>query len=236
MRNVIASVLAIGVVAGLAGCESSAQPGAQSILNYRVDEARGRSVWLTRQGVQIHSAAAQPVSVELPGWTYAGAPHCPPVVALGSAGEILVTSNVIPTLWRIDPATLAVTVHPLTLARDQDKDIGFAALFDRFDTSSEGRGDAFEAVGFAFLGDLGHGHEEAGHQRAGSATDGRQQFHAYLLQRCICGQRRQFGLHVDDGGSATFHVDEMIAVADLAIQRFKLGFAGEDGLLDGCGS
>lgn len=128
MRNVIASLLAIGVIAGLSGCESSAQPGAQSILNYRVDEARGRSVWLTRQGVQIHSAAGRPVSVELPGWTYAGAPHCPPVVALGPAGEMLVTSNVVPTLWRIDPATLAVTVHPLTLARDQDKDIGFAAL------------------------------------------------------------------------------------------------------------
>lgn len=127
MRNAIASALVIIMVIGLAGCEGNAQPGAQAILGYQVDEARNRSIWLTRDGVQIHSAAARPVSIDLPGWIYAGAPYCPPVVALGPT-EIVVTSNVIPTLWRIDAATLAVTVHPVALASDQDKDVGFAAL------------------------------------------------------------------------------------------------------------
>ena len=128
MRNAIASVLAVSAIIGLAGCEGGAQPAARSILGYQLDEARQRSVWLTRDGVQIHSAAARPVSLVLPDWTYAGAPHCPPAVALGPAGEIVVTSNVAPTLWRIDADTLAVTVRPVALASDQDKDVGFAAL------------------------------------------------------------------------------------------------------------
>jgi hypothetical protein len=127
MRTAIAAILAL---VALAGCEreSNVQPSAAGTLGYRVDEERFRSVWLTRDGVQIHSAAVRPVTVELPGWIYAGEPHCPPGFVVGPKGEIVVTSNVIPTLWRIDPATLAVTVHPLTLDRDLDRDVGFAAV------------------------------------------------------------------------------------------------------------
>jgi hypothetical protein len=125
MRNAIASALAALAVAG---CESSVGPSHSTMLGYQVDGERNRSVWLTREGVQIHSAAAQPVSVGLPGWIYAGGPHCPPALALGPQGEVVVTSNVIPTLWRIDPESLTVTVHPLVLDSDQDKDVGFAAV------------------------------------------------------------------------------------------------------------
>jgi uncharacterized protein YjiK len=39
-----------------------------------------------------------------------------------------VTSNVLPVLWKIDPQTLAVTVHPLQLDADIDKDVGFSGL------------------------------------------------------------------------------------------------------------
>jgi hypothetical protein len=125
MRNTIASVLA---VLALAGCESASGPDVSSVLRYKVDTERERSVWLTREGVVIYSAAAQPVAIELPGWVYAGAPHCPPDLALGGRGEVVVTSNVLQTLWRIAPGTLAVTVHPLALDADMDKDVGFAAV------------------------------------------------------------------------------------------------------------
>jgi hypothetical protein len=128
MRTAIASILAVTALVGLAGCESNAQPGNRSILGYQVDEARNRSLWLTREGVLVHSAAAQPRLVALPGWVYAGAPSCPPHLAIGPGGEVVVTSNVLPTLWRIDPETLAVTVHPLALDADNDKDVGFAAI------------------------------------------------------------------------------------------------------------
>jgi hypothetical protein len=122
-------MLAAATLAGLAGCESNAVPNASSMLGYQVDTSRDRSVWLTREGVLIHSGArAQPVAIALPGWLYVGSPHCPPAVALGSKGEVVVTSNVVSTLWRIDPETFVVTVHPLALDADTDKDVGFAAL------------------------------------------------------------------------------------------------------------
>ncbi len=47
---------------------------------------------------------------------------------MGPKGEVVITSNVVPTLWRIDPQTLAVTVHPLSLDIDSDRDVGFAAI------------------------------------------------------------------------------------------------------------
>ena len=124
MRTAFAAIIALVV---LAGCESNAQPSGAGMLGYQVDEARNRSVWLTRDGVQIHGAA-RPLAIALPGWTYAGAPHCPPGVAVGAQGEVVVTSNVIPTVWRIDAETLAVTTHSLALDADQDKDVGFAAV------------------------------------------------------------------------------------------------------------
>ena len=124
MKTAIAAIL---IVAAFSGCENSG-PSASSLLRYQVDAERERSVWLTRDGVQIHSAAAWPVKVELPGWSYAGAPYCPPSLAVGPNGEVVVTSNVVPTVWRIDATTLAVSTHELTLSADQDKDVGFAAL------------------------------------------------------------------------------------------------------------
>jgi streptogramin lyase len=67
--------------------------------------------------------------VRLPGWVWAGAPYgCLPDLALGPRGEAVVTSNVLPTLWRIDPDSLAVSVHALALDADDDKDVGFTGL------------------------------------------------------------------------------------------------------------
>src|SRR5579862_3276569 len=43
-------------------------------------------------------------------------------------GEAVVSSNVVPTLWRIDPVTLAASEHELTLDDDSGKDIGFTGL------------------------------------------------------------------------------------------------------------
>ncbi|HEY6822061.1 MAG TPA: hypothetical protein VI321_08565 [Burkholderiales bacterium] len=67
--------------------------------------------------------------LSLPGWLWVSEPwSCPPATASGPAGEMIVTSNVLPTLWRIDPRTLAVSVHPLALDADTDRDVGFSAL------------------------------------------------------------------------------------------------------------
>jgi hypothetical protein len=53
-------------------------------------------------------------AVELPGWHWAEQPYaCAPAVATGPRGEVVVTSNVLPVVWKIDSETLAVSVHQL---------------------------------------------------------------------------------------------------------------------------
>jgi hypothetical protein len=131
------SMLSIG------GCDTGAAPPSQTpsaaseaphdrppTVRYQVDSGRNRVWILTQDGVFVHDVArTDRVAVTLPGWVTVGAPYgCPPDLALGPKGEALVTSNIMPTLWRIDPDTLAVSVHPLALDADTDKDVGFSAL------------------------------------------------------------------------------------------------------------
>ena len=86
--------------------------------------ARDRAWQLTGDGV-----VAGKTLVPIPGWVLAEAPYaCAPELAIGPKGEAVITSNVVPTLWRVDPQTLAVTEHPLTLDADTDKDVGFTRL------------------------------------------------------------------------------------------------------------
>lgn len=123
----------------IAGCDAGAvprqarseapefqSPGART----RVDAARSRFWTLTPDGVVLFEGTRQErIAVSLPGWVWAAAPYgCPPDLALGPRGEVMVTSNVVPTLWRIDPRTLAVSVHPLALDADGGRDMGFTGL------------------------------------------------------------------------------------------------------------
>jgi hypothetical protein len=142
MRNGIATSLALAGLVWLTGCdlqavqerstrEMAAVPGKPSFdIRHQVDPARGRVWWLTRDGVYLHDVTKpQRVAVKLPGWQWLGAPYgCLPDLALGPQGEAIVTSDIVPTLWRIDPETLATSVHPLALETDTDKDIGFSGL------------------------------------------------------------------------------------------------------------
>jgi hypothetical protein len=147
MRNgnaVIASAFVLAVSIGsISGCNlrsespdpasrpaSKASQGRPPTMRYQVDAERSRLWVLTRDGVVVHDvAAAEKVAVVLPGWVTVDAAYgCPPDIALGPRGEALVTSNIVPTLWRIDPETLAVSVHPLALDADTDKDVGFSGL------------------------------------------------------------------------------------------------------------
>ena len=82
-------------------------------------------------------------AVELPGWHWADQPYaCAPDIAVGPRGEVVVTSNVLPVLWKIDPETLRVSVHRLELDADTDKDVGFSGL-----TYSERNGAYFAVSG-----------------------------------------------------------------------------------------
>jgi len=101
------------------------------VLRYQVDGARGRLWVLNAAGVELYSVATQQkvAQIALPGWTWVGEKFsCAPDLAIGPIGEAVVSSNVVPTLWRIDPASLAVSEHELRLDENTGRDIGFTGL------------------------------------------------------------------------------------------------------------
>lgn len=92
-----------------------------SVLRSLADPARSRVWSLTTEGLFVHDVRTPEriVEVALPSWSWVHAEYgCPPDLALGPGGEAVVTSNVVPILWRIDPETLAVSVHELVLDSD----------------------------------------------------------------------------------------------------------------------
>jgi hypothetical protein len=125
MRNGVAALVA---AIALHASDAPAEPNAPA-LQQRHDPARARSWSLIRDGVLVHDAlSGRKTRLELPGWLWLEWPHCAPDLVLGPGGEAVVTSNVVPTLWRIDARTLVVSVHSLALDADRDKDVGFAAI------------------------------------------------------------------------------------------------------------
>jgi hypothetical protein len=124
------SVMAVLLISiGVAG-ELNAQ-NVSPILRLQVDAARDRIWILTRSGVDVYDSRTQKGTrhVPLPDWHWAGEPFgCSPDLALGPRGEALISSDVVPTIWRVDPATLAVSRHELVQHEDADKDVGFSGL------------------------------------------------------------------------------------------------------------
>jgi hypothetical protein len=132
--------LAVSIVS-ISGCDTSAAPrqaasadDAQQFqlpnARYQIDPDRKRLWVLTFDGLFVYDVSRpERVAVPLPGWVSVGELYsCLPDLALGPKGDAVVTSNSVPTLWRVDPDTLSASVHPLVLDADTDKDVGFSAL------------------------------------------------------------------------------------------------------------
>ncbi|HUL93322.1 MAG TPA: hypothetical protein VLV56_13340 [Burkholderiales bacterium] len=143
MSNGIASAFLVSaLIVPVGGCEFgvASPPAPDPAVNatesppprarYGVDPGRNRVWFLTRDGVSVYDVAkSQRILVPLPSWLRVDMPYGRlPDLALGPGGEAVITSNVVPTLWRIDPETLAVSVHPLLLDSDRDKEVGFSGL------------------------------------------------------------------------------------------------------------
>lgn len=142
MNNGIASSLFLAAMAlSTSGCDIDSAPelGGEASperssqpppLRYQQDVARNRVWVLTVEGVVLYrDKAPDRIVIPLPSWIWAGAPYgCQPDLALGPNGEAIITSDIVSTLWRVDPETLAVSVHPLALDADTGKDVGFSAL------------------------------------------------------------------------------------------------------------
>lgn len=124
------ALVALSLVACGAGPTEAERIPAPKVRQ-QVDADRNRVWLLTREGLAVFDAAApdKVVQVKIPDWHFAGEPYgCLPALALGPKGEAVVSSDVVPVLWRIDPETLSVTRHEPRLDADADKDAGFTAI------------------------------------------------------------------------------------------------------------
>jgi hypothetical protein len=126
--------LVAAFVVALAACDAtppSPQPS-QAVVEdgTRVQADRGMVWLLNGKGLFLQDPrTSQRVAIPLPDWQWAAEPYaCMPDLALGPKGELIVTSNVLPKIWRVDAETLAVTVHALELDADNGKDVGFAGV------------------------------------------------------------------------------------------------------------
>lgn len=121
MRNKILWFLA---AASLSSSVAVADP-----FRHRAQPQRARIWAISEDGLFLDEARKPRRAITLARWHWASWPYaCAPDIAIGPRGEAIVTSNVLPVLWKIDPETLAVTVHRLQLDADNDKDVGFSAL------------------------------------------------------------------------------------------------------------
>jgi len=137
-NGIVSAFFLAALIVPIGGCDlgvaSQQTPDAPASpppsMRYGVDASRHRVWFLTRDGVSLYDVTkSEKIAVPLPDWMWVDAPYGSlPDLALGPRGEAIVTSNVVPTLWRIDPETLAVSVHPLLLDSDTDKEVGFSGL------------------------------------------------------------------------------------------------------------
>ena len=95
----------------------------------RVDLQRGRYWVLGDDGVSVYGAADKRLirKIVLPGWNVAGFLGLPDMV-LDRTGGALISSNIIPMLWRIDPDSFQVTRIGITLQTKENWDVGFTGL------------------------------------------------------------------------------------------------------------
>lgn len=136
MKNgrILKSIVLALSVAWLGGCESNVTSPQTAIQHAKgrslVDGGRGQVWTLSREGLFVsHVASVERQAIVLPDWAIAGEPFgSEPALALGRGGDVLVTSDIMPFVWRVDPRTRAVSVHRPVLSAHEDKDFGFTSI------------------------------------------------------------------------------------------------------------
>ena len=137
MKSNLMAIAALASAVWLAGCDQKAvtiNPGETveitPSLRRQVDARRDR-VWLLTRNEVIVESTRKPgrTVIALRDWIWADEQWaCPPDLAIGPKGEAVITSNILPILWRVDPESLAVSVHEIALNADTDKEVGFSGL------------------------------------------------------------------------------------------------------------
>jgi hypothetical protein len=129
----LAALLLATNFVGAPVAKADEMPAARALQPLRVqpDAARNRRWVLNGDAVYVYDTARRRLiqRVDLPDWFYVNEAYsCPPDLAIAPSGAALVTSNIVPTIWQIDPQTLSARQHRLVLDADNDKDVGFTGL------------------------------------------------------------------------------------------------------------
>lgn len=115
----------------MARAEEPRMEEALPALRVQVDAPRNRAWVLNRDAVYLYDLPKKTLikRIELPDWLFVSEAYSRgPDLALAPTGAALVTSNVVSTIWKINPEDLTVRQHRLSLDADNDKDVGFTGL------------------------------------------------------------------------------------------------------------
>lgn len=105
---------------------SAADPGD---VRVRRDEPRARTWVLRADALYLRETGARERRFVLPGWVYAAPPQASePDLLVEPGGSVIVSSNVVPSLWRVDPQASRIEEMKLALDPATDRDVGFTAL------------------------------------------------------------------------------------------------------------
>lgn len=136
----------------LCGCDGSVRREGPQVELLRVErvDAQGNRRWvLNQEGLSVYDQTngRRLRRITLPDWTLAGpSDACAPDLVLDASGAAIVSSNVVPVLWRIDPQRFDVRLISLTLQDDADKDVGFTRLFAVGDGTLLANGATFDSL------------------------------------------------------------------------------------------
>ena len=120
-----------------------ALPCAADDIRIRRDELRDRT-WILR-GDALYSYEYGPGGTSrrfaLPGWIHVSARNaCAPDVFIEAGGSVIVSSNIVPSLWRVDPTVANAVELSMEVSPATRKDFGFASLQTTENGELHGRG------------------------------------------------------------------------------------------------
>lgn len=134
MRGVFISGMLVAASAGTLAIALADTPRWEQTLpalRIQVDARRSRAWVLNNDAVYLYDVPTGRLirRIELPDWSFVGEVYsCAPDLALAPSGAALVTSNVMPVIWEINPDNMTVRQHKLSPDADNDKDVGFTGL------------------------------------------------------------------------------------------------------------
>ena len=135
--KLFSNVMSALVVAGCLGSPqalaqaSTSQEGLHAVVRAKSDTARGLRWELGWGAVFAYEEASGRFirRISLADASFSGARGaCRPGLLLSRSGAVIVSSNIEPVLWRIDPATFEVRRYDIVPDSDRSKDFGFSAL------------------------------------------------------------------------------------------------------------